>query len=112
MGNPTVRANVATVCFTLAGVFAYGFRASDIPNSLPHIIFYATLIINTYFSIGFFASRFRQTISQTVTDYFLFVLYLALALSVGHSLLFPLIAAAIFCAACVKYLLLLECGLL
>ncbi len=108
MKDPTTKAAVATLVFSLVGVvsfFAYAVLSSYL---LPHMIFYTVLVINTFFSIRFFSRIAPENTSQVVIDVILIVLYCALALSMGRPMEFAFLALCLFIAASIKYPLLLR----
>ncbi len=107
MGNPTVKAWVATGVFLLAGLLSLFFFTSVSPYLFPHTIFYAVLVVNTFFSIKFFSRIAPENASQIAIDGVLILLYFALAFSLGQPILFAFFALCLFIAASTKYPLLL-----
>src|SRR3989344_7855151 len=107
MGNPTVKTWTATIAFSLAGIIAVLFYASVSLVLLPHVIFYAVLVVNTFFSIRFFSRIAPENKSQMTIDTVLSLLYLALAFSMGKPVSFAFFALCLFIAASTKYPLLL-----
>lgn len=107
MGNPTIKAWVATLAFSLAGITSLFFAAPISSYLLPHGIFYAVLVINTFLSIRFFSALAPENHSQMAIDIVLVLLYLALAFSIGRPLTFAFFALCLFIAASSKYPLLL-----
>jgi len=98
---------IVTTLFALAGVLAT-LRIFAWAVSLPLIIFYITLLVNTYFSIRcFFDLVPRKNIKQQSIDLVLGALYLILAASLGNQLLFSYTATILFAMATLKYVLLL-----
>ncbi|MDP2648863.1 MAG: hypothetical protein Q8P19_03115, partial [bacterium] len=55
MGNPVVKAWVATASFSAAGIASLFLLAPVSDTLIPHLIFYAVLVLNTFFSIRFFS---------------------------------------------------------
>ena len=106
MHNPTVRAWVATVAFTAAGIAGY-LLGERTPYLMPHALFYAVLVLNTFFSIRLFARIAPETVAQKAIDAALVASYFALALSIGDAWLFLLAALVLFVFAPVKYVLML-----
>ncbi|MBI5469938.1 hypothetical protein HY968_01260 [Candidatus Kaiserbacteria bacterium] len=98
-----MRAWIAVAAFSLAGVLDLYFLAPSSQVVAPQAIFYALLVGNTYFSIRFFAPLIVISWKQITVDCVLVVLYIVLALSLGYSLLFPLVATMLFLLATVKY---------
>ncbi len=107
MGNPTVKTWTATIAFSLAGIIAILFYALVSPVLLPHVIFYAVLVVNTFFSIRFFSRIAPENKSQFAIDTVLVLLYLALAFSMGNPFTFAFFALCLFIAASTKSPLLL-----
>lgn len=87
--------------FALAG--SYGAFTSGGPSALPHALFYAVLLLNTYQSIRLFAHIEPRDILQAIFNAVLVALYCALALSIGEPIRFPLLSLAVFVAATPKY---------
>src|SRR3989344_3392645 len=107
MGNPIVKTWTATIAFSLAGLISVLFYASVSPVLLPHVIFYAVLVVNTFFSVRFFSRIAPENKSQFAIDTVLVILYLALAFSMGYPFTFAFFALCLFIAASSKYPLLL-----
>ena len=107
--SPKARAIGATIVFSLAGICGLAFFLEDIYASLPLAVFYATLTVNTFFSIKLFSNLIPTgNISQKVIDAVLFVSYLALAFSFNSPIIFASIVTLLFIAATLKYALLLK----
>jgi len=107
--SPKARAMGATIVFSLAGICGLVFFMEDIYASLPLAIFYATITVNTFFSIRLFSNLIPAgNISQKVIDAVLFVSYLALAFSFNSPIIFASIVTLLFIAATLKYALLLK----
>lgn len=84
------------------------FNIYSIKTSLPIIIFYIILLVNTYFSINFFSKIIPKNIlSQNVVDIILFTLYILLASSLNVPIMFVFMACIFFTIATIKYVLLL-----
>jgi hypothetical protein len=101
------RAVGATAAFALAGMAGLVLAPQPWAMKAPHAVFYAVLVLNTYFSIRFFESLPPQDRDERAIDAILVVLYLALAASIGAPLAFALVAVLLFAAATAKYVLLL-----
>jgi hypothetical protein len=101
------RAVGATAAFALAGVAGLVLAPQPWAIKAPHAVFYAVLVLNTYFSIRFFESLQPKERDERAIDSTLVVLYLALAASMGAPLAFALVAVLLFAAATAKYVLLL-----
>jgi hypothetical protein len=67
------------------------------------VLFYATLVVNTYYSIRFFSRLPPTDRNETVVDAILAVLYVALGLAVANPRLFTFLALVLFVCAIVKY---------
>lgn len=96
-----LRALAATAAFSLAGL--YGAAQATSALMLPHTVFYAVLVVNTYFSIRFFAPRTPDSIPQTMLDGGLAALYLALGFAIGRAGTFEFFALLLFMLATAKY---------
>src|SRR3989338_4569554 len=96
------KAAIACLLFIGFGVFGW-FRASEV-FSLPLLLYYVILVVNTFFSIRTFAPITPRNTVQTLFDIVLAILYLALALSLGSVLAFSAISAGLFVLAVGKYL--------
>lgn len=99
-----VRATSATFLF-----FAFGVLSLLIP--LPHreelawyAIFYALLLVNTFFSIQYFSEIIPTDIAlQRVADGTLVLCYAAIAIAMGYALYFGLFLLLLFIVATLKY---------
>lgn len=102
-GLPTTKAIVVTTVFGLAGLAGF-ITSRDAEGSLPHMLFGAVLIVNTYFSVRFFSAITPAgNRVQQIVDGCLVVEYLLLACSFGHSGYFLLVGGALFLTAMGKY---------
>ena len=95
------KAAIACLLFIGFGVFGW-FRAVE-TFSLPLLLYYVILVVNTFFSIRTFAPITPRNTVQTLFDIVLAILYLALALSFASVFFFSLISAALFLGAVGKY---------
>lgn len=104
--SPRMKAGIITAAFgSVAAIFAiFGYS----PQSLPLIVFYAILLINTYFSVRCFSSlgHIHDFLHHSV-DTALAVLYVALASQFGNPLWFTATATVLFAMATTKYIILL-----
>ena len=106
MNSATKRAWMAVIGFSLAGIIGFTFVAPDGTRIVwPEILFYALLVLNTFFSVRLFASIMPEDRSQMLVDTVLVVCYIGLALSLGREWAFPFFALCIFVAAPIKYAL-------
>ena len=99
---------VATLMFSAAGVVGLLLAPRDSPALAPTALFYTVLVINTFFSIRFFAHLPPTKRDETRIDGILTILYLALALTIGRAVPFMGIATVLFLSAIAKYALLLR----
>ncbi len=99
---------IVTTFFILAGALAI-WRLALWAVSLPLLIFYIILVINTYFCIRCFADLVpRRNLTQQLIDLVLGAIYLILAASLNNQLLFIYTATILFAVATLKYVLLLS----
>ena len=103
--SPATKALFATAVFSLAGIVSVVLVAPHNEFLVPHILFYAVLTLNSYFSVRFYSAIQPKSISQTLVDTLLVVVYLGLALSIGQPLSFALFALFVFIVATPKYAL-------
>ena len=101
--NSGLRAFFVTYLFLTVGLWWALFHAPAGPTTLPHLIFYAVLTLNTYFSVRFHASFTPESPFQTCIDLALAVSYIALAVSIGAPIAFSFCAVLIFAIAPAKY---------
>ncbi len=107
MSNPTTRAWVVSIFFTAAGLLSFFVIAPDTRYVWPNALFYAVIVINTFYSVRLFARIAPSSFSQTAVDGLLVLSYLGLAFSLGREWAFPFFALCIFVAAPIKYVLML-----
>ncbi len=102
------KAAFVSLLFVVVGVLVVFFRVKDLYGALPLILFYLTLVVNTYFSVRLFSSVIAQDdLAQNCVDAVLFLLYLFLAWSLALSGFFVYVATVLFLVSCFKYALLL-----
>ncbi len=100
------KAMVSTALFILVGLVSI-WQMSFWAASMPLIIFYFTLIVNTYFSIRCFADLVpRGNLPQQLIDLVLGAIYIILAFNLSNQLTFILAATLLFAVATLKYILL------
>ena len=104
---PAVKAWLAVSVFSLIGLGTLFFRAPHGPTLVPHVFFFAVLIINTFYSIRFYADIQPDDLAQKVIDGGLVLCYFALALSLGNAVAFAFWALALFTTAAPKYVFML-----
>lgn len=105
--RPNTRALLAVVCFSLALLAGLLFTAGSPSSKLPMGIFYALLIVNTYFSVKLFGAITVYDRKQNLIDCVLFLFYLGMAFSVGKPALFAFLLAVFFAVATLKYVFML-----
>lgn len=105
MANPALKTWVATIAFSLAGTISVLFYSIVSPFLLPHLIIYAVLVANTFYSIRFWSALQPKDMRQTLIDGVLVLAYLALAFSMGEPVYFAFAAFALFALATFKYVL-------
>jgi hypothetical protein len=99
------RETVATVVFTLAGIAGLWFSDATLAR-LPNALFYAVLVLNTYFSVRFFTRLPPVDRDERLIDAILVAAYVVLAFSIGSPVRFAAVSMALFAAATAKYALL------
>jgi hypothetical protein len=77
-------------------------------ETVPLILFYVILIINSFFSIEFFSKITPDNNEQKIIDLSIVAIYLILILNLGNELRYLLSSVALFVVATIKYVLLLE----
>ncbi|MDO8562146.1 MAG: hypothetical protein Q7S05_05005 [bacterium] len=98
---------LTTITFSLIGIWTFFYRAPIVPELLPQTIFYAVLVLNTFFSIRFYAKIQPKNVSQATIDVILVLTYIVLGLSLGRPVAFVFAALCLFIAAPIKYMLML-----
>lgn len=101
--NPKIRALSVTILFSVVGVWAILFHSVPWEYVVPHVLFYAILTLNTYFSVRFYTAFTPESAFQTGIDLALAGAYIALALSIGIPVAFSFFALLIFVVAPAKY---------
>ncbi len=101
--SPYIRALSATILFSVVGFWSVLFHSVPWEFVVPHVLFYAVLTINTFFSVRFFSAFTPESSFQSCIDGALTVAYIALALSIGIPIAFALCALIIFTIAPAKY---------
>jgi hypothetical protein len=99
---------LATGLFGAAGIGGLLLSEADWAARAPTALFYAVLVINTWFSVRFFSRLPPIDRDESAIDGLLTVLYIALALAIGRNVPFIAIATVLFFAATAKYALLLR----
>ncbi len=105
--NSQKKALFVSLLFLIVGIVGT-ITIDNFSISLPLIIFYFTITINTYFSIKLYAGIVpKENVQQKNVDALLFLLYLALAFTFNHAQLFIFLTGLLFSIAVIKYALLL-----
>lgn len=102
-----LRAIAATFAFALAGFLGFLFVPQPWPLKAPNALFYAVLVLNTFFSVRFFDALPPQGRDERTIDGVLAALYVALAATIGWLVGFAVVAVILFAAATLKYVRLL-----
>lgn len=105
--TPTLKAWAVSLGFAVVGLLSAMLLAPQNAFLAPHVAFYATLTLNSFFSIRLFSSIQPRSFSQGIADAGLVVTYVGLAFSIGYPLLFAFFALGVFIAAPPKYALML-----
>lgn len=101
------KASWATAGFSLFGIL-FLFTINNVLYSLPALVLYGGLIVNTYFSIRCFSSIApKNDTMQNIVDIGLAVLYFVLASTFNNIQNFLTIGLFLFELATIKYILLL-----
>jgi hypothetical protein len=99
---------LATGLFAAAGIVGLFLSEADWAARAPTALFYAVLVVNTWFSVRFFSRLPPIDRDEALIDGFLTVLYVGLAFAIGRNIPFIAIATVMFFAAVSKYALLLR----
>jgi hypothetical protein len=102
------RALAAALGFAVVGLLGFLFVPQPWAAKAPNAVFYAVLVLNTFYSVRFFDALPPQDRDERIIDGALSLLYVALAATIGASLLFAAVGALLFVAAVAKYVLLLR----
>lgn len=103
-----IKAWVITITFAFIGIVGWVLLVTDWRIALPLGIFYATITVNTYFSVKLFASITPpENNQQHIMDLLLVVFYLLLVFSFPYPTVYMFFALCIFITAPIKYALLL-----
>ncbi len=101
------RAMAATIGFGSFGVLAATTLVHNWTIAWPLVLFYAIIVVNTYFSVRAFSSITpADTTNQKAIDFIIACIYLSLATQFENPVGFTAIAALLFVACIVKYKLL------
>jgi hypothetical protein len=107
--NPSRKALLVMTLFLVAGFASIMHHDIDWGISMPLILFYVTLCINTYYSVKLFTSLVPETdIQQGAIDIVLVFLYFWLAWYIGNGQILLFITSLMFAGATIKYTLLLN----
>lgn len=103
MSPSTGKALLASALFTGIGVWGWFTTAPGNAEAIPLGIYFAVLIVNTFFSIRLFAAITPKNSAQTLFDAALVGMYGALAFSFGSVTLFCSVLSAFFPLSIAKY---------
>lgn len=107
--SPTAFSAIITSFFAFIGVISVMYYWPLSPDSIPLVLFYSTLVINTYFSIRLFSSIIPEdNLLQRYWDILLVVLYINVAFSLNYIIRFEIAVLLLFIAASAKYVFLLD----
>lgn len=102
------KASLGTASFSLFALSSWLFVVGDKLSALPLLLFYAALMVHTYFSVRLFSSLVpRENILQIFFDALLFLINTGMAFSFGNPLLFLFLNLLLFIVAPLKYSFLL-----
>ncbi|MDD5164948.1 MAG: hypothetical protein PHG25_00190 [Candidatus Pacebacteria bacterium] len=105
--SPHIKTVGVTVLLSLAGIVGLIFSVSDFLTALPLIIFYASITLNTYYSMRLFTTiAGAHNFLQDSVDIILVILYLFLAFNFNNPFVFMLTVTGLFILAVTKYVLL------
>lgn len=97
-----------TVVFVIITIISLG-SIVDWTKSLPLVIFYAVLLINTYFSVRSFASITpKENLGQQLIDATLVVCMLLMVVNFNSIINFTILATLLFIVATLKYIFLTQ----
>jgi len=104
--SPKFKTYIFTIFFSILGGVVIWNNYSQ--ATLPLIIFYVALLINTFFSIEFFAKIIPAgRREQEIIDLLMVASYLALILTLGSETWYLFFATVLFLIASLKYVFLL-----
>lgn len=97
---------LAAVLFGAAGIVGLLLSDAEWTARAPTALFYAVLVVNTWFSVRFFSRLPPIDRDESAIDGLLTILYVALAFAIGRNIPFMAVATVLFFAAVAKYALL------
>lgn len=104
--SPQTKTISATIFFIVAGLIGL-MRVTEWDASVPLIIFYAVITLNTYYSVKLFTDIVREhTVLQDLVDVILVCLYVYLAWNFSNPFIFSVTVLSLFIVATTKYILL------
>jgi hypothetical protein len=108
-GVTTIEREVlATALFGTAGIAGLLLSNAEWSARAPTALFYAVLVVNTWFSVRFFSRLPPIDRDESAIDGLLTILYVGLAFAIGRNVPFLAVATVLFFAAVSKYALLLR----
>jgi len=101
--TPVRKATLA--CLSFAGAGLFGWLTTGVENvaSVPLLVYYAALLVNTFFSIRTFSAITPKNFVQTLFDVVAAIFYLVLAFSFASVPTFAAVSAGLFLLAVTKY---------
>lgn len=102
--RPKTKAIATTIFLVLFGIFCLIYKISDWRESLPLVLFYTVITVNTFYSISLFSgmtSMFSR--AHNVFDFSLVVNYAFLAWNFNNPLNFVFFDLILFIIASAKY---------
>ncbi len=106
--SPQTKTIGVTILLCLAGIIGIFVSIKNISLAVPLIIFYASITLNTYYSMKLFNTiAGPHTFLQDLVDITLVVLYIYLAFNFNNAFVFTLTLTVLFIVAVMKYILLL-----
>ncbi len=100
----------ATLLFVVAGIAGLWLAPGPLTVTAATALFYAVLLVNTYFSIRFFNGLPPEGRDERVVDGALVAIYVALGLTIGRALPFAFLTLMLFAVAIAKYQLMKPMG--
>jgi hypothetical protein len=105
--SPQFKTFSTILFFTIVGIYGALVYGKNIIVSLPLMIFYLTITVNTYYSMKLFTRIVeKHTFLQDSVDVVLVILYGFLAFNFDKPLMFVYIVSGLFIVATLKYVLL------
>ncbi len=101
-----LKAWIFTIFFSIIGCVMV-YKNFNLVKS-PMLLFYIILIVDSYFSVGFFSKIVpSKRVDQKIIDFLLVCFYLILILNINNEIWYLLSAIMLFAVATLKYIFLL-----